>query len=592
MQTDNTAKPQNSDSNNTSANNNPAPNNSSSDAKSSENPKSTPDAKKLISRVVDRINSAENILVTLSKNPSVDDLSAALGLSMVLNDLGKHTTAIYSGATPNALEFLQPEGTFEKDTNSLQDFIIALNKEKADHLRYKIDGDFVKVYITPYRAKITEDDLEFSHGDYNVDLIIALNVQSGEDLDAALFEYRRILHDATAVNITTGEPGRFAEIEWSDHGVSSVSEMTAQLIEQLGVEAISQEVATALLTGIIAATDRFSNDHTHPNTMTIASRLMAAGADQQLIATNVEKVGNVETPEPEPAEEETVIDGIPELKPEAEINLQDKKTVESSADDHKLEPISPVAAPEPEPEPTPAPESESTPTPAPEPISPPRPPLETNPALAAAPTLPPIPEPAALPSLQYNEAPAPEVATPAPSPTPEPTSEPEAEPDAPKDYAKMMAEELAEPLPIELEQIQQNQVVAPVDNVNPQPELDQMIQPVAPQSASEPLQAPAPSDVAPVPDFAETQLPPPPAPPVDLSTPSFPLPPTDMSQTTPVPIPESSAAPESLSEQPPVAPASESPQPTPNSTPVAEAPVSPAPPTDPGAFQIPTLPQQ
>ena len=60
----------------------------------------------------------------------------------------------------------------ETGTESLQDFVIALNKDKADHLRYKIDGDFVKVYVTPYKTTISGDDIEFSRGDYNVDLVI------------------------------------------------------------------------------------------------------------------------------------------------------------------------------------------------------------------------------------------------------------------------------------------------------------------------------------------------------------------------------------------------------------------------------------
>ena len=145
-------------------------------------PEKTPQSKpadtsnSIIAQVAERIRNSDNVLVALSKNPSVDELSAAIGLTFVLDKLGKHATAIFSGAVPNAIEFLEPEKTFESNTNSLQDFIIALDKEKADHLRYKIDGDYVKVFITPYRTTIDENDLEFSHGDYNIDLIIAINV--------------------------------------------------------------------------------------------------------------------------------------------------------------------------------------------------------------------------------------------------------------------------------------------------------------------------------------------------------------------------------------------------------------------------------
>ena len=251
-----------------------------------------------LEKVVERINDADSILVALSKDPSVDEMTAALGLALMLDKYGKHVTAIYSGKTPNALEFLKPDETFEADTNSLQDFIIALEKEKADHLRYKIEGDFVKVYITPYRTTISESDLEFSRGEVNVDLVIAIDVIEIEDLDAALSQHGRIMHDASLVNISNAIPGRLGGVEWNNPQASSVSEMVVTLLEKMG-QPITKEVATALLTGIISATDRFSNEKTTPDTMALSSKLMQLGADQQLI---VAQMGSAE-----PKTEETEV---------------------------------------------------------------------------------------------------------------------------------------------------------------------------------------------------------------------------------------------------------------------------------------------
>ncbi|MBQ6510969.1 hypothetical protein IJI94_03350 [Candidatus Saccharibacteria bacterium] len=243
---------------------------------------------KISEKIISQIKGAENILVALTSDPSVDEMSAALGLTLFLDKMGKHATAIYSGTTPNALEFLDPGKTFEPNTNSLQDFIIALNKEKADHLRYKVDGDFVKIYITPYRTTLSESDLEFSHGDFNVDLVIALNVMAATDLDGALREHGRIMHDASSINITTNPPGKFGEIEWSNIVASSVSEMAASLAYALSEKGeLEKETATAFLTGIVASTNRFSNERTSSDTMILAAKLMGSGADPQLIASNL-----------------------------------------------------------------------------------------------------------------------------------------------------------------------------------------------------------------------------------------------------------------------------------------------------------------
>ncbi len=246
-----------------------------------------------VRKIAEKVKNSENILVALSRNPSVDDIAAAIGLAIFLDMQQKHVTAIYSGTTPDALEFLRPDATFEKNTDSLQDFIISLSKEKADHLRYKLEGDFVRVYITPYKTTITENDLTFSHGDYNVDFVIALDVPSANELDVALKEHGRIMHDASAVDITTGVPGKFGEIEWSNPAASSVCEMVTQLIFviQGSDKTLDADVATALLTGIVAATERFSNNRTTSETLSLASKLMSMGADQQLISANVKDLG-------------------------------------------------------------------------------------------------------------------------------------------------------------------------------------------------------------------------------------------------------------------------------------------------------------
>ncbi len=243
-----------------------------------------------IKKIVEKIKNSENILIALSRDPSVDELAGAIGLAIFLDGIQKHTTAIYSGRTPDNLAFLQPEETFETNTDSLQDFIISLDKSKADHLRYKLEGDYVKVFITPYKSTITEDDLSFSHGDYNVDFVIALNVNSAGNLDRALQESSRITRDAAVVNITTGDPGRFGEIEWSNPTASSVCEMLTNLIfeiQESDEKPLEHDVATSLLAGIVAATDRFSNNRTNPDTLGTASKLMSMGADQQLITANI-----------------------------------------------------------------------------------------------------------------------------------------------------------------------------------------------------------------------------------------------------------------------------------------------------------------
>ena len=313
-----------------------------------------------VSKVADKIQHATNILIALSKDPNVDEISAAIALAFVLDQQKKHVTAIYSGQTPNALEFLRPEETFQKDISSLQDFIIALNKSKADHLIYQVEGDYVKILITPYTGQIKKEDLEYSYSDYNVDLVIVFNVNSGSEIDSALSEYGRIMHDAMAINITSSVPGRFADLEWSDPSKSSVCEMVYDLLSELEIDNTPQEVATALLTGILSATERFSNNRTKPTTMAVASKLMEAGADQQLISSNILKAETpavaaenpfatqspttTETPAAPVAQEAQEVPATPTVQETPEVSAAPVATVAQEAQETPVAQESPATA--------------------------------------------------------------------------------------------------------------------------------------------------------------------------------------------------------------------------------------------------------
>jgi len=268
-------------------------------------------------QIIDSLKQANNILVTVKRSPTIDALAACIGLTLVLNEIDKHGTAVFSGEVPSVLEFLEPDKTLERNTNSLQDFIISLDKSKADKLRYKIEDSVVKIFITPYRTSISDKDLDFSQGDFNVDVVVALGVHNQDDLDEAITSHGRILHDATVVSIDTETGGGedLGTINWVDANASSLSEMVAVLAGDLGKEdLIDNQVATALLTGIVSETERFSNAKTSPDTMKTAGLLLSAGANQELVATKLSEPSK-------PAESDTA----------TEVNHDD----DSHDDDHE-----------------------------------------------------------------------------------------------------------------------------------------------------------------------------------------------------------------------------------------------------------------
>ncbi len=253
-------------------------------------------------QAIQRLKDAKNILVTVSDSPSIDQLAAALGFTLLMNKLDKRATTVFSGQIPSVLEFLKPEQTIQDNTDSLRDFIIALDKSKADKLKYKVEEDVVKVFITPYRTSLSENDLSFSQGDFNVDVVVALGVDSKDHLDKAVASHGRILHDATVIGVANdNNPSDIGSINWQDPSASSLCEMLASISDEFRKGLLDGQIATAYLTGIVAETERFSNEKTSPSVMSLSSVLMAAGANQQLISNELSA----------PVEAEVISDELP-----------------------------------------------------------------------------------------------------------------------------------------------------------------------------------------------------------------------------------------------------------------------------------------
>jgi hypothetical protein len=302
-------------------------------------------------QVIERLKTAVNVLVTVSNSPSVDQLAAAVGFTLALNKMGKHATAVYSGDTPSTIEFLKPEATLEKNTDSLRDFIVSLDKSKADKLRYKVEDNVVKIFITPYRTSLTEKDLDFSQGDFNVDAVVALGVSEREQLDQAIIAHGRILHDATVITVSAGEKSSgLGAINWQDPSASSLSEMLVSIGEALQPGTLDNQIATAYLTGIVSQTERFRNNKTTPKLMTMSAQLMAAGANQQLIASSLEKVP--EAPKPADVPKEKAAEK-PADNPDGSLTIEHEESEEPAktpeAKDVSAPDATPVVAEEPAP---------------------------------------------------------------------------------------------------------------------------------------------------------------------------------------------------------------------------------------------------
>ena len=122
------------------------------------------------------------------------------------------------------------------------------------------------------------------------------------------------MHDATVATINLSNEAGLGTINWNEENASSLCELVTELVQAMDESLIDGQIATSLLTGIVAETARFSNDKTSSHTMSASAALMTAGANQQLIATQLEQGEQPETDD-EPAAGDAVVanDGTLEI---------------------------------------------------------------------------------------------------------------------------------------------------------------------------------------------------------------------------------------------------------------------------------------
>ena len=257
--------------------------------------------------IVEKIHEANNILIITNGKPEIDHLSACIGLFDLLQALEKKAVLVYSGAVSAALTFLKPDKVIREDAESLRDFIISFGS-KVDKFRYSKEGDHYNILLTPaHRAVITEADMKYRKGDFNIDLTIALGVKGKESIDPTISQHDQLMKEIPMVSITAGKGNSSLDVpSWKEESAVALGEMMYELGEVLDEKfKMDKQTANALLLGIVDQSGRFKSRRTRPETMHIAAELLALGADAALVAENLALNSTVPADIPEAVQDET-----------------------------------------------------------------------------------------------------------------------------------------------------------------------------------------------------------------------------------------------------------------------------------------------
>jgi len=244
-----------------------------------------------VEQIKEVIKKSHHILITFAKDFSIDAVASALALYLVLKKQDKLIDIVCADfELPQTLKFLPEIKVISPQVSSLQKFVISVDTtdDKIDEFSYNLEGDQLKIYITPKAGSFTAENVQAESSNYKYDLIITLDAPDLESLGKTYQNFTEFFYNTTIINIDHNPANEhFGQINLTNMNSVATAEILFRLINSIDKNLLDKDIATCLLTGLIAKTKSFKTSNVTPKTLEIASLLLAAEADRDTIIKNL-----------------------------------------------------------------------------------------------------------------------------------------------------------------------------------------------------------------------------------------------------------------------------------------------------------------
>lgn len=227
------------------------------------------------------VNSGESILVIFSSHASGDVQASVTGLYKALIAQGKNPRLL----TPQKQESYVFSELLEAQSELGQENLVIsfpYTPDKVDKVSYHISEDTQQFFLTVKPktgvSPLDTQDVNFKYTGASADAVILFGFSELEQLEQLYFGYED-LFTTVPLFVITNQTVHFGTHQANTAETSSFSECIAQLLLQAGYT-LTVEVATPLLYGIEAATQRFTSAQVSADTFEVAAQLLRSGAQR------------------------------------------------------------------------------------------------------------------------------------------------------------------------------------------------------------------------------------------------------------------------------------------------------------------------
>lgn len=241
---------------------------------------------------------ANRPLIVLRETPHADDVATAFALTKALKGMKKEADIVSGGGpAPQSLAFL--EGPVIKPAvPNIRSITIHLDvsKTKVDQLSYAVEGDELRVHITPKNGLWTQDDITVATSSYRYDLIIMIGVPDMPALGDFATEYADFIFHTPIINIDhTPANEQYGHVNMVDVTAVANGEVLYEMLSRIDTNMVDASMATCFLTGMIAKTKSFKTPNVTPKTLKVVGTLINAGAKRDEIVEKLYRTRSVET---------------------------------------------------------------------------------------------------------------------------------------------------------------------------------------------------------------------------------------------------------------------------------------------------------
>jgi phosphoesterase RecJ-like protein len=245
------------------------------------------------------VEDSKHILLTFKKQANGDAIGSALAFAQFLKQIGKRTDIVCDDfVLPPSYVFLKESISIEPKLGSIQQFVITLDipKNGLSELSYDMKDDKLRIFITPKHGYITKEQIKTAQTNFTYDLVIVFDTLDFESLGSVYKDHMDFFYQTPTINIDHKPANeQYGQINLVKLTASTTAEIVYELLLEMKGECITKDIATALLTGIIAGTNSFKKETVRPHTLGVASKLVDLGADRAFIVKNLYQTKSIAT---------------------------------------------------------------------------------------------------------------------------------------------------------------------------------------------------------------------------------------------------------------------------------------------------------